>query len=232
MGIEDTAHEFAARHRVDAFGQLLVLIVLSLFAVAIVDARSAWSLIPLGLLMATLLLAMRASKASSRLRKAATIGSAGALLLVAAARTMNEPRIASVAYLLVAATLAGLAPIAIARRLLKHKQVTGRTVAGALCIYLLVGLLFATVYATLGIVSGPFFQGNADPPLSDYVYFSFVTLTTVGYGDLTAAGQFGKMLTVVEGLVGQLYLVTVVAVLVSNIGRERNSLEDEIGDAD
>ncbi len=56
---------------------------------------------------------------------------------------------------------------------------------------------------------------------SDFVYYSFVTLTTVGYGDLTASTGIGRMLSVTEALVGQLYLVTVVAILVSNLGRNR-----------
>jgi len=54
------------------------------------------------------------------------------------------------------------------------------------------------------------------------MYYSFVTLTTVGYGDLTASTAIGRMLSVTEALVGQLYLVTVVAILVSNMGRSRN----------
>jgi voltage-gated potassium channel Kch len=52
----------------------------------------------------------------------------------------------------------------------------------------------------------------------DYIYFSFVTLTTVGYGDLTAAQSMGKMMAVSEALLGQLYLVGVVALLASNLG--------------
>ena len=57
--------------------------------------------------------------------------------------------------------------------------------------------------------------------VADYLYFSFVTQTTVGYGDLTAAGGFGRALAVLEALIGQLYLVTVIALLVSNLGSAR-----------
>jgi voltage-gated potassium channel Kch len=59
------------------------------------------------------------------------------------------------------------------------------------------------------------------PRSIDFLYFSYVTLTTVGYGDLTAAGDLGRMLAVTEALLGQLYLVTVVALVIGNIGRER-----------
>ena len=54
-----------------------------------------------------------------------------------------------------------------------------------------------------------------------YLYFSFVTLTTVGYGDYSAGSDVGRMMAVVEALVGQLYLVTVVAIVIGNIGRPR-----------
>ena len=53
--------------------------------------------------------------------------------------------------------------------------------------------------------------------IQDFLYFSFVTQTTVGYGDFTAAGDLGRALCVVEALVGQLYLVTIIAVLVSRM---------------
>jgi hypothetical protein len=60
----------------------------------------------------------------------------------------------------------------------------------------------------------------------DFVYYSFVTMTTLGYGDLTARANLGRMLSVTEALFGQLYLVSVVAVLVANIGRQR--IRDEL----
>jgi uncharacterized membrane protein len=70
---------------------------------------------------------------------------------------------------------------------------------------------------------GPFFANVDAPDGTDYLYFSFVTLTTVGYGDLVARGSLGRMLAVSEALLGQLYLVTVVALLVGNVGRPRRA---------
>jgi hypothetical protein len=58
------------------------------------------------------------------------------------------------------------------------------------------------------------------------VYFSFVTLTTVGYGDLTASNEVGRAVAILEALAGQLYLVTIVALFVSNLGRERQRTQD------
>jgi len=125
--------------------------------------------------------------------------------------------------------------VVIARRIVQHPVVSVDTVAGAAAIYLVFGLVFAVLFAFVGdllIVFDPstvartglhpsaaeaFFVSARTPLPSDFLYFSFVTLTTVGYGDLTAATQFGRMLSVCEALFGQLYLVTVVALLISNL---------------
>jgi hypothetical protein len=96
------------------------------------------------------------------------------------------------------------------------------TVAGALCIYLLAGLFFTLLYWSIGVFAhDPFFAQNDVDSAVDFVYYSFVTLTTVGYGDLTARQDLGRLCSILESLFGQLYLVSVVALLVANIGRSR-----------
>jgi hypothetical protein len=113
--------------------------------------------------------------------------------------------------------------IVIVIHLAAQSRVTRRTVTGALSVYLLIGLLFSYTYMLIGTVAehGFFAQSGSHPP-TDYLYFSYVTLTTVGYGDLTAGFSFGRVLAVLEALMGQLYLVTIVAVVIANIGRERS----------
>lgn len=102
--------------------------------------------------------------------------------------------------------------------------VNAQSVRGAICVYLLIGLLFVFLYGTVAhLGSDPFFAQGTDGTRSVRVYFSIVTLATLGYGDYTAAGDLGRTLAVVEALVGQLYLVTVVALLVSRIGMQRGS---------
>jgi hypothetical protein len=123
---------------------------------------------------------------------------------------------------LVGALLAVGGPVAIIHRIMRRPDIDVKTVAGALCVYLLIGLLFAYVFAIIDILGGPFFTQTSHPSGVDFVYFSFVTLTTVGYGDLTARGNLGHMLSVGEALFGQLYLVAVVALLIANIGTSRN----------
>ena len=100
-----------------------------------------------------------------------------------------------------------------------------RAVTGAICVYVLIGIMFVYLYGVLAVLgSGDFFAQGTDGTRSLRLYFSFVTLGTLGYGDYTAAGELGRTLAVVEAILGQLYLVTVIAVLVSRIrGRKDQS---------
>ncbi|MFL5974548.1 MAG: potassium channel family protein [Solirubrobacterales bacterium] len=120
--------------------------------------------------------------------------------------------------------LIALAPFALARGVIRHlraeRTVTLDAVYGAIAIYLLIGAFFATIDAAVGqLGSDPFFTQLKDPAFEQYMYFSYVTLATVGYGDFTPATSLARALAVTEALAGQLYLVTIVAVLVSNVGR-------------
>jgi hypothetical protein len=86
----------------------------------------------------------------------------------------------------------------------------------------LIGIVFVYLYGVITVLgSGDFFAQGTDGTRSLRLYFSFVTLATLGYGDYTAAGELGRTLAVVEALIGQLYLVTVIAVLVSRIQAKR-----------
>ena len=96
--------------------------------------------------------------------------------------------------------------------------VTLQTMFGVLCLYLLIGLLFGVAYATVDELSSTsFFAQPGHHGRDQFMYFSFTTLTTVGYGDLTAATNLGRSLAITEALLGQLYLVSVVAVIISNM---------------
>jgi Ion channel len=106
-----------------------------------------------------------------------------------------------------------------------HAEINILTVLAAVCIYVLLGLSFAFVFECVSEFGpGPFFTAHEAGTRSDYTYLSFVTLATVGYGDLTAAGGIGRALAVTEGLLGQIYPVTTVAALVGNLGRTRTPL--------
>lgn len=119
--------------------------------------------------------------------------------------------------LLIVATI-----LVIALGVMDQAEVNAQSVRGAICVYILLGMLFVFVYgAVANLGDGAFFAQGTDGTRATRVYFSYVTLATLGYGDYTAAGDLGRTLAVLEALLGQLYLVTVLALLVSRIGRPR-----------
>jgi voltage-gated potassium channel Kch len=115
-----------------------------------------------------------------------------------------------------------MTPPAIATGVIKQFReeggVTIHSMFGVLCLYLLIGLLFAVAFAVIQDVSGTDFFTTEHAGRDDFLYFSYATLTTVGYGDLIAATNLGRSLAISEALLGQIYLVTVVALIVGNLG--------------
>jgi hypothetical protein len=105
-------------------------------------------------------------------------------------------------------------------RLLRERGVVAQAVFGALALYLQIGLIFAFGAGAIGAIQETqFFGGDTRATTSEFVYFSFTTMSTTGYGDLTPATSLGRSLAVLEMLIGQIYLVTIVGLLVGNIGR-------------
>lgn len=204
----------------DGYAIALVLIMLTVLLTATLgDAR--WGqLLAACLAGLTLLFILSTSRAPRRVVRVSAVvvvlAILGATLAVALGTDTNRAP-----YLLAVAIMAVVAPVFIVRRLATHTVVTLRTVAGALCLYVLIGLFYAMLYAVANDLSGDFFAQTADPILSDFVYYSYITLTTVGYGDFTPAAPAGRMLAVSEALIGQLYLVSAVALLIGNLGRPR-----------
>jgi hypothetical protein len=120
--------------------------------------------------------------------------------------------------------LVAMAPLAIVvgvvRQARQAQKITVRTMFGVLCVYLLLGTAFAYAYGIdSAIEDGGFFAQISGGDQSDFLYFSFTTLTTTGFGDLTAAHDLGRALAIAEALIGQIYLVTLVALIVGNLGR-------------
>ena len=120
------------------------------------------------------------------------------------------------------ALLVALAPPVIAAGLARDLRaaagVTAEALAGVLAIYLLAGMFFSFLFAAIaGLGDVHFFEQTADPDRADYLYFSYTTLTTTGYGDFTAATDLGRTIAISEALTGQIYLVTVVALIITNL---------------
>jgi len=114
------------------------------------------------------------------------------------------------------------------RSLRARQAVTLEAVFGVLCVYILLGMFFASVYGTIDRFGGnPFFAGGQTATVARCLYFSFASLTTAGYGDFTARTNLGHTLSVSEALLGQIYLVTVVSLIVANLGRGRPAAKAE-----
>jgi hypothetical protein len=169
----------------------------------------------------TLLLALHVSSVQRRHRPLMWAVALSALATLITAATQGGDAAAGLTAatnaLLVALTL-GTIVLGVVESLRENQAVTLQAVLGVICVYLLIGSLFSYVYGTIAEFGDqPFFAQGTDGDHQDQLYFSFVTQTTVGYGDFTAAGRLGRSLAAIEALLGQIYLVTVVAVMVSNL---------------
>ncbi len=210
-----------------AYGWLLVLILVSLgFQMGAPDEE--WArLVTIALQSVTLLAALRVSGAHRWLIRGAAAVTVIAVL-AAAGLLISSGEVSQVAGRAVSLMLVVLAPAAIVVGIVRQARAAGaitvRTMFGVLCVYLLIGSAFAFSYGLISVIGdGPFFAEIDGGTQSDFLYFSLATLTTTGFGDLTAATDLGRSLAVTEALIGQIYLVTVVALIVSNLAPRRRS---------
>jgi hypothetical protein len=196
-------------------GRYEVLLVL-LAAVLVLAPLVSTALQPLvvALLGVILVYAMWTSRAATSLMWVATGLALACVVTSAVSPVWSDSSRAASAVVSIILSSAAIATIAV--NLTRRRTATSATLAGAVAIYVLVGLVFAELYLCLAELSGTaFFAQTAAPSPVAYVYFSYTTLTTVGFGDLTAVTDAGRMLAVTEALLGQLYLVTVVAFIVA-----------------
>lgn len=234
LGPGESRPAFGAGVRAHAeyrFGLVLVLLLATFVFMASAPTGS-WTRSILVLLQgATLVAALSAAAVPRRLVRLAVFVTVGAFVVTAATTPTSGSAPSGVVALLNALFVA-LAPVAIAWSIIRRRVIDVQTVLGALCIYVLLGMFWAFVFAGVGAFgSDPFFVQQSSATSADYLYFAFVTLTTVGYGDLTASGSLGRALAVLDALLGQVYLVTVVALLVSNLGRRRLERAPEVPEA-
>jgi hypothetical protein len=198
----------------DRYGLLLLMLGADLFLLMVVPVSPAGTFICVPFVAVTLALALRTSQVRRRVQIVARIVAAAAVVLALAQLLSGSTRLTGLTFLLLSLMLVAT-PVAITRRIFRHTTVDASTLMGALCIYVLIGLVFAFGYLGVNGIDPPFFaQGESNVP-GDYVYMSFITMTTTGYGDLTPGTQFGRALVVTETLIGQIYLVTTVARLVT-----------------
>jgi hypothetical protein len=204
----------------DRYGLLFLLILVALVLTA---ANTKWLKIAAVLVQGgVVLFAFLAARVGRRAWRVAIVLVPLAVILGIAGR-FGDSRPAETVAAAMNLVFPAAAIVALARRIVMEPFVSSRTILGLLCVYLLIGMTFAAAYITIAVVSGePFFVQTEHAEPVDFTYFSLVTLATVGYGDFTAANPMPRMLVAIEGLTGQLYLVTVVAVAVSRVRTRRD----------
>src|SRR3954469_15590809 len=199
----------------DAFGLVLLLLILTYIAGSLLSFHGVGGvvIVMLGALSATIALAT----ARARTQIVVWAGRLSVVMLIltiigAAAGSRTAFGVAAIMQML----LLGAAGAAVLRAVVTEEQVGFRTILGAISVYIILGLLFTFVYVAVDKLQGtPLFGASTPVQRGDFLFFSLTTLTTTGYGNLVPAGQPGKMLAAMEMLMGQIFLVTLIARLVS-----------------
>ena len=119
-----------------------------------------------------------------------------------------------------------------AKQVLFTGDIDGKKILGAICLYLLMGLIWAVLYTLVQLTfPGSFTHISSDSAwftlFPDFIYFSFVTITTLGFGDISPLSPISRFLVYFEAIVGQFYMAILVASLVgshmSNFGANHNT---------
>ena len=200
---------------------LLLIIVTFAFTAAAPDERWAQSVLIL-LLCVVLITALWTSGLGEDFLPGVIVACLAAALGVTLVFTGGDVLVGAGWILQVVLVIAIAAVIALG--VLDQSTINAQSIQGAIGIYWLLGLLFTFAYGAAAVLgSGHFFAQGTDGTTAIRLYFSYVTLATLGYGDYTPAENVGHILAVLEALMGQIYLVTIVAVLVSRLGVQRAS---------
>lgn len=199
----------------DAFGLVLTLVLATYVLASLLSNRN-WSAVVLTLATsATSIVSLTSSHARPRFVRLAIWLSALTIALAAIAAATGDRIFLNLATVIQIVLLA-FAMGAVLHRVVTTGEVGSRTILGALSVYAVLGILFTFLYGMVErIQGGAFFEGVPHPAGSDFLFFSYTTLTTTGYGNLVPGGQPGRMIAGLEMMIGQIFLVTLVAGLVS-----------------
>lgn len=223
--------------QLDRFGLLLLVTIAAIVVQSLVHIRrgggddlesNLGTLTVAAFVGATFLIALGAAGVRKRWRRIATVivlGSIGLVLLlivVEATTDIDTSAFQRVGPPIGRTLLAVTTPIAVVRRLASHRIVSGSTLIGAISAYLLIALAAHYVFLSVDLVESTPFFGQPEPT-TRFMYFSLVTLTTLGYGDLAPVTDWGGLAANVEAVTGQVFLVTFVAGLVGLLIGHRNT---------
>ena len=200
----------------DAYGLVLVLILVT-FVVTVTLPPEGWGgrVAAIAVAGLTAVVALTSSNVRAERVRLAVGAAVVAVVAAALAKAVSSNGLLGAAFL-VDGVLLTVAAVTILRRVVLAVEVDFQTILGAISVFTLLGLLFGYLFLALGrLKGGEVFAGVPHAAARDYVFFSYTTLTTTGYGNLVPAGDIGQILAVFEMLTGQFFLVTLVAGLVS-----------------
>ncbi len=207
--------EALAQRASDAFGAVLGLVTLT-YVLTYVLPDGSWSkVVMIATATATSILALSASHVRGAWIHRAVALSILAMAIGVGAAVSGESDLLIVAWVIEVGLLAVSMGTVLAT-VVTSAKIGPRTIMGALTVYASLGILFTAVYNVIDrFQDTPFFSGVSDPAATDFLFFSYTTLTTTGYGNLVPAEQVGQMFAGLEMMIGQIFLVTLVAGLVS-----------------
>ncbi len=211
----------------DSFVPVLLLAVVCMVLFPFSDNYRLGALIVYPFSAALLVIALHHSRVHWRLMRAAVVilvvvGVGTLLSSIARVLEVGQERhmVATASFLY--ALLFAVAFPAIVRRAFQHRNVNLNTLAAGISAYLIIGLWYAALYRGMAFIEGSGFFAQSGPLRpGDFVYFSFITLTTVGYGDMSPLSNAARSTAVTEAVLGQIFLVTAVARIVSLLGSRR-----------
>jgi hypothetical protein len=205
----------------DSYGLVLLLVVVTyVVSVSVTETRAAS--VVLAVQLATVWLILRTSHARRVVRLIAGVVLILAAVAVVVSLFAHNPGDQLGGIFTVCCVLFLIAPFSIVRHLLTRRVIDTETLLGAVAAYLLIGMFFAFAYKAAGeFGSVPFFGPAGSGSLSQDLFFSFVTMTTVGFGNLVPASNPGQTFAVLEAVIGQLFLVVAVGKIISSMQPRR-----------
>ncbi len=205
----------ARRTGTDDFGIVLALLVTAYIAHAV--SSELWVDVLVAVLyLSTMGLAVRTSRPMPRQKRFVRIVLVvSALVMAVGLATLPTPAASGVLNGAICVILMTTL-VVILDRILHRTAVTVQSLAGALSAYLIIGMFFASLFGLMNaLTTEPFFANGEAANARSFQYFSYTTLTTLGYGDYTAALFPGRSIATFEALVGQVFLAVLVARLVA-----------------
>jgi hypothetical protein len=204
---------------------LLLVAITYVVSVSVTESRAAPIVVTVQL--ATVWITLRTSNARRAVRRLAYVVMCVAAVIAIVGFFVHEQGNQLGAIFTVCCALYLIAPFSIVRDLVARPAVDRETLLGAVAAYVLIGMFFAFAYKAASEFGKVPFFGTAGPgSLSQDLFFSFVTMTTVGYGDLVPAANPGQTLAVMEALIGQLFLVVAVGKVINSFTPQRRKRSD------